>query len=341
MENLPLFGSGEAGAGEAGSGDTISIGPPAAELPLAAKLKRQLAALRQQGILIGASSWKYEGWLDRVYSRKRYQVRGRFSRTKFEQECLSEYGEVFPVVCGDFSFYQFPAPEFWRKLFGLAPPALRFALKVPEEVTVRTWPRHERYGVRGGLANENFLDPEILRIGFLDPLTPYRDRVAALIFEFTPMRSVGGFLEHLRRFLAALPDHTRYAVEVRNTELLGGDYFSLLKEFRVAHVFNGWTRMPELAQQIRMPDAFTSDFTLVRALLRQGRPYERAVEQFSPYAHVQDPNPESRAAIVELAERARRERQPSYIFINNRFEGHAPGTMEAIADALEPEESSS
>jgi uncharacterized protein YecE (DUF72 family) len=324
MENLSLFGP-----------EDVPAGPEMAELPLAARLRDRLTRLREDGIWMGASSWKYEGWLDRVYSRERYRVRGRFSRAKFEQECLAEYGEVFPIVCGDFSFYQFPAPEFWRKLFGLAPPALRFALKVPEEVTVRVWPRHERYGTRGGTANDSFLDPEILRIGFLDPLAPYRERIAALIFEFTPMRSVEGFLDQLSRFLAALPDHTRYAVEIRNPELLGGDYFSLLRSFRTAHVLNAWTRMPELRAQLGLPGVFSADFTLVRALLRQGRPYERAVEQFSPYSEVQDPNPEARAAIVDLANRARQVRQPSYIFINNRFEGHAPGTMDAIAGALD------
>ena len=31
-----------------------------------------------------------------------------FRRKRFEAECLREYAETFPTVCGDFAFYQFP-----------------------------------------------------------------------------------------------------------------------------------------------------------------------------------------------------------------------------------------
>src|SRR5207302_2486137 len=96
---------------------------------LAQKLK-QLAA---QNIFIGGSSWKYPGWLGQIYRRERYLSRGKFSKKLFEAECLREYAEVFPTVCGDFAFYQFPTDEFWRKLFQPTPEPFRFAFKVPEQ----------------------------------------------------------------------------------------------------------------------------------------------------------------------------------------------------------------
>ena len=113
----------------------------------------RLTALAQEHIYLGTSSWKYEGWLGQIYTQERYQVRGRFSIKKFEQTCLAEYAETFPVVGGDFSFYQFPTADYWRSLFYSAPEPLKFALKVPEEITVRTWPRHARYGPRAGAGN--------------------------------------------------------------------------------------------------------------------------------------------------------------------------------------------
>jgi uncharacterized protein YecE (DUF72 family) len=306
-------------------------------LPAAAQLRGRLEGLAREGVWIGGSSWKYEGWLGQIYERERYLVRGRFSQRKFEQECLAEYATVFPAVCGDFSFYQFPAAALWQKLFADAPPPFRFSLKVPEEITVKQWPRHARYGVRGGAENENFLNAELLRTAFLDALTPYRGRIGVLIFEFGAFASLGEltFLARLERFVRDLPPGFRYAVEIRNPEFLGTAYFSVLAEAGIAHVFNAWTRMPELSAQIRMPGAFTAGFTAVRALLRQGRPYERAVELFAPYSHVQDPNPEGRDAIRNIIRRARREQQPSYIFINNRFEGNAPQTMLAILEEIE------
>src|SRR5450755_3928062 len=71
-------------------------------------LAEHLTSLAQQNIWIGTSSWKYEGWLGQIYSRDRYLTRGRFSQKRFEAECLAEFAETFPIVCGDFSFYQFP-----------------------------------------------------------------------------------------------------------------------------------------------------------------------------------------------------------------------------------------
>jgi hypothetical protein len=56
------------------------------------------------------------------------------------------------------------------------------------------------------------------------------------------------------------------------------------------------------------------------------------VAKFSPYAHVQDPNPETRDALRLLIAHARQRHEPSYIFVNNRLEGNAPETIEAITD---------
>jgi hypothetical protein len=108
------------------------------------------------------------------------------------------------------------------------------------------------------------------------------------------------------------------------------EYFACLRQHRVAHIFNAWTRMPELQEQIEMPEIFTADFTVVRALLRRGRPYEQAVATFSPYKGVQDPNPPARQAIRSVMDRARDRNEPAYIFENNRLEGNAPQTIESI-----------
>jgi uncharacterized protein YecE (DUF72 family) len=301
------------------------------------RLRNRLAALASQNIFIGTSSWKYEGWLGQIYFRDRYLTRGRFSQKRFQDECLHEYAETFPIVCGDFSFYQFPSPDYWRRLFSSAPPALQFAFKVPEDVTVKQFPRHPRYGPRAGDDNSSFLNAALFESAFLDLLAPYRPRVAALILEFGSFpkqcfADTGAFLEQLDPFLAALPRDFRYALEIRNPEFLSPEYFACLRSHGVAHVFNAWTRMPEISVQMRLPDACTADFTLARALLRRGRAYEDAVAKFTPYSHVQDPNPETRDALRILIARARERHQPSYIFVNNRLEGNAPETIEAITD---------
>ena len=113
--------------------------------PGGAAWPRGYCSLAAEGVYFGTSSWKYEGWLGTVYDAERYVTRGKFSQQKFEADCLAEYATTFPVVCGDFAFYQFPSPEFWKRLFGQTPPSFLFGFKVPEEITVARWPGHARF----------------------------------------------------------------------------------------------------------------------------------------------------------------------------------------------------
>lgn len=304
--------------------------PPAFRVALAEKLKRAA----DRGVYFGTSSWKYEGWLDQIYTRERYLTRGKFSHKRFEDSCLAEYAEVFPIVCGDFAFYQFPSPQFWEKLFASSP-ALQFAFKVPEEITVRVWPKHARYGDRAGLDNPSFLNAQVLQTLFLDLLEPYRDRIAVLIFEFGSFprglyEREEDFVMDLDHFLGELPKGWRYAVEIRNPEFLGPLYLAALADRGIAHVLNAWTRMPAIGEQMAIPGVFTADFTVARALLRQGRPYEQAVQMFEPYTMLQDPNPETRDALKALAKRTATRRERGYVFVNNRLEGNAPSTVDAV-----------
>ena len=137
------------------------------------------------------------------------------------------------------------------------------------------------------------------------------------------------FVSALDAFLSALPKiGWQFGVELRNPNFLNPDYFSMLSEHGVAHVFNAWSRMPEISEQIALDGAFTTDFFTARFLLRKGRMYQSAVDAFSPYDRIQDPNPEGRAALKTLTEK--RTRRPSYIFVNNRFEGSALQTISAV-----------
>jgi len=317
--------------------ETLSLFDDEPEPPSRTPLGDKLASLASQNIYIGTSSWKYEGWIGQIYTESRYRTRGRFSQKRFQAECLNEYAATFPIVCGDFSFYQFPSQEYWQRLFSSAPRSLKYAFKAPEEVTVKTFPTHPRYGPRAGEDNPTFMNAELFRNAFLDLLEPYRGQIAVVIFEFGSFgkqvyRDAAEFVAQLDPFLGALPGGFRYAVEVRNPDYLDHDYFSCLRDRSIAHVLNAWTRMPLISEQILLPEVFTANFTVSRALLRKGRTYEEAVAKFSPYQKIQEPNHEVRQALKNLIGRARDRHEPSYIFVNNRLEGNAPKTIEAIVD---------
>jgi uncharacterized protein YecE (DUF72 family) len=304
---------------------------------LAAQLQPRLADLAQQQIYLGTSSWKYEGWMGQIYTPERYFTRGRFSQKRFETECLEEYAKTFPIVCGDFSFYQFPSQAHWQKLFGSAPRELLYAFKVPEDITVKHFPKHDRYGARAGMPNDTFLNPVAFTELFAGPLQPYQSQVATLIFEFgtfskSSLEDGPPFFEQLEKFLSGLPKGFRYAIEIRNPEFLTPGYFDLLHRHNVAHVFNSWTRMPDLRVQSALLDAYTADFMVVRALLRHGRSYEEAVQKFAPYTHIQEPNPGARDAIRRIIARSKKDQRAAFIFVNNRLEGNAPQSIAAIID---------
>jgi uncharacterized protein YecE (DUF72 family) len=290
--------------------------------------------LARQGLFLGTSSWKYPGWLGAIYTRSRYA-----NQKRFEAECLTEYSEVFPIVCGDFAFYQFPTAEFWQKLFDQVPKSFLFAFKVPEEITRPRYPSHPRYSARSGTINLSFLDAELLRTQFLNLLLPYTERIPFVIFEFGAIprnvfQSCSDFVAALKRFLASLPKDFRYAVEIRNPEFLRELYLETLREHGVAHVFNSWTHMPPLLEQLERFDAFTSNFTVTRALLAPGRTYEQAVQAFAPYDSLKEQNQAVRDALRQVLVRAKLRSEPTYIFVNNRLEGFAPGTILAVTEDL-------
>jgi uncharacterized protein YecE (DUF72 family) len=301
-------------------------------------LTKRLRDLAAHRIFIGGSSWKYEGWLGQIYTQSRYTSRGRFSRRLFEDNCLAEYAETFPVVCGDFAFYQFPSVDFWKRLFNQVPDGFQFGFKIPEQITCRVFPMHDRYGATAGHDNPAFLDAGLLIDAFLRPLEPHRAKTGVLIFEFGTFsrRAMSGadeFVERLDAFLETLPRDFRYAVEIRNPEFLTLDYFACLARHQVAAVYNAWTKMPELTVQISIPQSRTADFMVCRALLKRGRDYEEAVKKFTPYSEVQEVNEPARKGLRELIHIARSERRTTFIFVNNRLEGNSPGTIVSITDA--------
>jgi uncharacterized protein YecE (DUF72 family) len=143
------------------------------------------------------------------------------------------------------------------------------------------------------------------------------------------------FLAVLDPFLKALPEGFRYAIEIRNENYFTPEYLADLASHNVAHAFNAWTRMPALNEQAQIAEAFTADFTVVRALLKPGHAYDKAVETFEPYDRIQEPNEGARDGMRKIAQRAMHERKDAFLFVNNRLEGNAPSTIEAVIGMIE------
>jgi hypothetical protein len=90
--------------------------------------------------------------------------------------------------------------------------------------------------------------------------------------------------------------------------------------------------MPTVGEQMAMPGSVTNPKLVgARFLLKPGRKYQASVDAFEPYTEVKEPYPETRAAGGKLlAEGAAEPGRRTFVLVNNRLEGNAPGTILAM-----------
>jgi len=289
---------------------TESLPAPSAELTA---LARRLPA----NVRFGTSTWTYDGWTGDVYHRR---YRGPQPAKRLEEYVRYP---LFRTVGIDSAFYEPPSDEVLRAYAKALPPGFPCVSKVWDQITVKQ--------------NPGFLNAALFKEAVLGPYArEFRDHAGCFVFEFQAMRGKDlpdplEWADQLDAFLAQLPADFRYAVELRNPELLTGLHGEVLKRHRVAHVFNSWTEMPTIGEQLEQPWAFPADFTIVRALLKPGRRYADAVKAFEPYDRIQEPQPELRRDLVEIIKEVLRRRIEAFILANNRAEGNAPGTIREVA----------
>jgi len=120
---------------------------------------------------------------------------------------------------------------------------------------------------------------------------------------------------------------------MRNRNWLRADYFDCLARHQVTNVFNSWGAMPPVSEQMALPGSRTNpDLVAARFLLKPGRQYEEAVKALEPYDSIKEENPGARmAGRALIAEgRAAGPKRRTFVFVNNRLEGNALGTIAAM-----------
>ena len=288
-------------------------------------------------IRFGTSTWTYEGWQGQVYKKQ-------YAKSTFARECLGEYcqyqyeGEpLFRTVGNDSTFYRPPTANQLRRYLNQIPEDFEMCFKVWEEITIPTYAKQPRYGARAGQPNVRFLDAKLFNELVL---TPYREaqferHTGPFLFEFQRHgMSTEEFCERLDKFFLQLPRDFRYAVEVRNPGLLGMSYLQVLSRHGVAHVYNHWSFMPLLAEQHAKMQGFTAVFTVLRLLTPLKMSYEAAKKRAEPYTKIVEELPQMRRETVQLARQAVTEGRHAYVLVNNRSEGNAPLTVQALSEML-------
>lgn len=296
------------------------------------------AARVPKAVRFGTSSWVYPGWKGQVYRRDYGSDRA------FRQEALVEYTAWpwFRAVGVDSTFYGPPRASTVARWDAQLPADFRLVPKVWEQVTIPRFPRHARYGDKAGQLNPRFLDAELFVREVLPPLLPVMDRIGALLFQLQELPPrvlphLDGIVARFARFFAALPTDLRYAVEVRNPELLTPAWFAMLRAHRVAHCFNAWNRMPSIGAQRALAEqggGVVDDLRVLRLLTPAGLTYGESVDLFEPYDRLQAPQSETRQDAVEVLLDALAGGGESIVLVNNRLEGNSPATIEALGRML-------
>lgn len=297
------------------------------------------ATLLPKTIRLGTSTWAFPGWKGLVYKRT-YK-----SQKDFTANSLGEYATVpwFSTVCIDSLFYTPPKPEILAQYAALVPSTFTWVSKVWERITIAHYPKHARYGALAGKENPDFLNVDLCKDAVLraysDPTV--LKHTGPFVFQFAPFSSrmmpYGEFVCRLAEFLKRLPRDFRYAVEVRNHEILTPDYFRALNEAGVTHCFNHWNSMVPLHEQMKRAaeaGGLTADFYLARLLTPLGTSYQSAEKIFEPYDRVQLPNTVMRGDVVRLARRALATGKEAFITANNKAEGNSPLTMVSLGKLI-------
>jgi uncharacterized protein YecE (DUF72 family) len=308
-------------------------------------LTAKAAYLAAHGVYVGTSSWKYPGWCGTLYDRARYEYRGKFAVTRFNRDCLAEYAQVFKTVCVDAAYYSFPSQQYLEGMVSQVPEDFLFGFKVTDAITLKKFPNLERFGQLAGKPNQTFLNADVFVNAFLKPCESVRSSVGLLMFEFSRFwlsdyTHGRDFIAELDRFLGQLPKGWPYSVEMRNRNWLKPEYFECLSRHQVAQVFNSWEAMPSVSEQMAIPGSRTApNLAAARFLLRPGRKYEQAVKAFEPYDSIKEENPEARAAGKALIQEglAAGPKRKTFVYVNNRLEGNALSTIDAMISAITTE----
>jgi uncharacterized protein YecE (DUF72 family) len=292
---------------------------------------RALAARLPDGLRFGTSSWSFPGWAGIVYARSR-------TTQALARDGLREYARhpLLRTVGIDRSYYA-PIPEVdLRRYASQLPPQYLCCLKAPASVTSLVMPESAR--TARAVVNPLFLSVEHFSVDMLEPCArAFAAHTGVIILELPPVPrelrlEPAAFVERLDRFLDALPREFRYSVELRDRRLLTRSYAETLARHRVAHTYNYWSAMPSIAAQAQAVPLDTAPFSVVRLLLRPGTRYEDQREAFRPFNRLVAPDPEMRADVVGLLDRALRARQPAFVLVNNKAEGSSPLTIRALVE---------
>lgn len=259
---------------------------------------------------LGTCAFTAAGWVGSFYPR------GLRSG-----EFLRFYAEEFSSVELDVTWYRIPTPEMIRAWYEKTPADFVFAAKIPQMIT------HDKVLVdcRGELRS------------FLSAMAGLDEKLGPLLFQFPRFDreyfgSIDDFLAVLDPFLRELPRGFRFALEIRNRQWLQPKLMDLLAARGVAYAWTDHNRMPRPHETLQRVQPVTADFVYLRWM---GDRYgiERLTKTWDRTVVDRTEELDEWGGIVGGL---RRKDLEVYGYANNHYAGHAPETVRALLDRIDP-----
>jgi uncharacterized protein YecE (DUF72 family) len=322
----------------------------------AAKLDQFLFRDIHPGVFLGTATDRYAGWLGQIYPQKSYAHRltrrtKRVGGKTYIQEVLPidsvvDYFEHFRVLELDFTFYQpllnsrgkpNASYEVLRRYKQYLSRDHAIVLKAPQAVLARK-------SLRAGKFSENseYLNPALFTRHFYEPAAQLLGpSLKGILFEQEYQRKKDrpdpkAHSENLDLFFQAIPQDTRYHMEIRTPYLLSRDYFHVLQKHGIGQVLSYWIWLPTLMKQFERAGGrfFNGDGACVIRLVNpRGMRYEDAYDRAHPFnALVEGLLPEEMVAeTAKLMWTALEQGLHVYVLVNNRPGGNAPLIAKEVA----------
>ncbi len=267
-------------------------------------------------IRLGTSSWSFPGWKEIVYDRD-------VPTAKLSRQGLEAYAQhpLLRTVGIDRTFYAPITAEAFAAYAAMVPEDFRFLVKASSLCT-----RED---------SDLFLDPAFATEQVVGPFVEgLKRKTGPLVFQFSPMGSpfVGNparFAARLGEFLASLPRGPRYAVELRNRQLLCPEYFEALAEAGAHHCLGVHPSMPPPGEQ-----QCRSGPLVVRWMLHGGLAYKQAKERYEPFTELVDEDVPTRDSLADLCLEQALLGHEVIVVANNKAEGSAPLTAFKLAASI-------
>jgi uncharacterized protein YecE (DUF72 family) len=259
-------------------------------------------------IRVGTCGWSYKDWSGVFYPERLPDA-----------EFLSFYGERYPVVEVDSTFYRSPSLKMVQAWKDKTPDSFGFSLKVPQVIT------HEKV----------LLDCRSELNAFLTAARALEGKLRCCLLQFgyfnlKVFNTLDDFLTRLDPFLAEWPKDVPVAVEIRNKTWLTDKLASCLRAHRAVWALADQAWVPSPSSLMKKLDVVTGPFAYVR-LLGDRAEVDKLTKTLDHT--VIDRGDQIRAdaqAIKDLSERVE-----VLTFVNNHFAGYAPETIRELLQMLQ------